>query len=106
MDRYNEWMIRFAYASLSVTVALGAWLLFNVESKLSMSIGAVVCVFCFLGHEMYKDFVPDVQAPVSNEQRIRVRVAELEKRTEPDREELIKLREELAELEQKKTYRG
>ena len=43
---------------------------------------------------------------IRREQHVRTRVAELETKLKPDQYELANLRQELAEIEQKKTYRG
>jgi hypothetical protein len=98
MDRFHVWTGRFAYTSLCATVALGLWLLFSVDSRTSMNVGAVLWISCFLGFEMCLVHL-DSRNPMSKEQQIRIRIAELEKGIVSGEAKVARYRVELETLQ-------
>lgn len=103
MDKYGRAFLN----ALFLFIAVNAALLLMVWGVPLLS-SSITAALVFLGLQLYiKRSFDEVRfMPEWREKVVRKQIAYLEQKLEPDRCQLAGLRSELAELEQKKLYRG
>lgn len=99
-------LVRLAAVIVGYSVWLELWMVFDISIEMSALGGFVAYVLSHVGFE--RQFRATARhrsdRPTSRQEQIRVRIAALEGKIEPDRAELAKLREELGEIEQRRGY--
>jgi hypothetical protein len=102
MDKHDRAIVNLAIVVASVSIS-GLLYLCGVPLKMSNIAGVIAFVALQMLRQRYLE-LPPFRLIHPREQEIRTRIAEIERK--PDQVELYKLRQQLAEIELRRTYRA